>query len=266
VSPADYLTCRFCGVAFERPRKPGHPPAYCSNECRREQHRARSLANYYAHVEARRAYAKEWTRQNPERARERPSAQPKARRERYAEKRGGDMRQYVCAVCDVEFERPHKPGRPPTVCSSECAAERNRRKAKQYARDNPLRVAARPSSATGYRKERNAAYYETNREREIQRSLAYARDAGRDAKRAQDARRRALKRGSALPGELFTLDDIFDRDRGICHLCGQAVDRHRNATMDHVIPITRGGPHTLANVKLAHRGCNTRKGNRILAA
>jgi len=82
------------------------------------------------------------------------------------------------------------------------------------------------------------------------------------AKAAHDAKYRALKRGS-IGAEKFTLDEIFERDNQTCYLCGKAVTR-RDATMDHVIPITKGGPHTRANVKLAHRGCNARKSDRIL--
>lgn len=44
----------------------------------------------------------------------------------------------------------------------------------------------------------------------------------------------------------------------ICWLCGYpGAD-----TADHVVPITRGGDHSLANLKPAHNRCNNRKGNR----
>ena len=38
------------------------------------------------------------------------------------------------------------------------------------------------------------------------------------------------------------------------------------ATLDHVVPIARGGGHTRANVQAAHLGCNLKKGNRELTA
>lgn len=180
------------------------------------------------------------------------------------ERKGGDVRQFVCVVCDLEFERKRKPGRPPTVCSPECRAEDNRRRAKGWYHQNPERAAAQPSRDPKHRKVTYAAWYAANREREIQRCLAYARGPGRDRKRATDAARFALTRG-APNAERFTLDEIFERDGGVCHLCPLPVER-RDATMDHVIPVTKGGPHTRANVKLAHRSCNTRKGNRLLAA
>jgi 5-methylcytosine-specific restriction endonuclease McrA len=34
------------------------------------------------------------------------------------------------------------------------------------------------------------------------------------------------------------------------------------ATIDHIVPLAAGGDDTKANVQLAHRRCNTRKGAR----
>jgi 5-methylcytosine-specific restriction endonuclease McrA len=30
-------------------------------------------------------------------------------------------------------------------------------------------------------------------------------------------------------------------------------------TLDHIVPVSRGGAHTAANVQLAHSACNRRK-------
>jgi 5-methylcytosine-specific restriction endonuclease McrA len=61
---------------------------------------------------------------------------------------------------------------------------------------------------------------------------------------------------------------LGDRDGWVCWLCGGAVDRRAGPTeplapsVDHVIPTSLDGPHTAANVRLAHFACNTRRGNR----
>jgi 5-methylcytosine-specific restriction endonuclease McrA len=34
--------------------------------------------------------------------------------------------------------------------------------------------------------------------------------------------------------------------------------------MDHIVPISKGGTHTLDNVQMAHRFCNLSKGNRSI--
>lgn len=84
----------------------------------------------------------------------------------------------------------------------------------------------------------------------------------RKAQRANDghARRRARKADATI--EHFTRQEIIDRDKSTCHLCGKhcdPIDIH----LDHVIPLSRGGDHSRENVKVACSQCNMRKGARI---
>lgn len=77
---------------------------------------------------------------------------------------------------------------------------------------------------------------------------------------------KAIRRTHAKSGERFSAREIFERDRWRCGLCGQGIDRHlrspheRCATIDHIVPIARGGQHERRNVQAAHRECNWRKG------
>ncbi|MBO8140605.1 MAG: HNH endonuclease [Firmicutes bacterium] len=48
-----------------------------------------------------------------------------------------------------------------------------------------------------------------------------------------------------------------------CGLCGGPISAVEEATQDHVIPVSQGGPDALANVQLAHRSCNELKGNAL---
>lgn len=64
---------------------------------------------------------------------------------------------------------------------------------------------------------------------------------------------------------------IILRTQEICGICGQPVDKTiKNpdpmaATVDHIIPISRGGhPSALENLQLAHRWCNRQKSNKLL--
>jgi len=56
-----------------------------------------------------------------------------------------------------------------------------------------------------------------------------------------------------------------------CHLCGGAIDYSldwrdpQSFVVDHIIPLSKGGPDTLANKAAAHRECNSRKRSRIIA-
>ena len=63
----------------------------------------------------------------------------------------------------------------------------------------------------------------------------------------------------------ITIYKLIERDGERCYLCGENVlfslDRYdlRYPTIEHVIPISRGGTHSWDNVKVACRDCNLRK-------
>jgi len=59
----------------------------------------------------------------------------------------------------------------------------------------------------------------------------------------------------------FTRRNIFYRDRNRCQYCGR-VFAQRELNLDHVVPLSRGGGSSWANVVCACILCNTRKGNR----
>ena len=94
-----------------------------------------------------------------------------------------------------------------------------------------------------------------------------ARTVYTEAKRSADQRRRALRAGATV--EKFESIEVFERDGWICGLCAQSVDRAlswphpQSASLDHVLPLSRGGPHSKANTQLAHLSCNLIKGARI---
>lgn len=86
-----------------------------------------------------------------------------------------------------------------------------------------------------------------------------------DARRDAYHRRRALKANTST-GRPVRLAEIRERDGNRCHLCGDRVSAKvwphpLSASLDHVIPLSRGGIHDPDNVRLAHLRCNVEKGN-----
>jgi hypothetical protein len=55
---------------------------------------------------------------------------------------------------------------------------------------------------------------------------------------------------------------IIERDGGRCHLCG-AYPEGRALTIDHVMPLARGGTHTSENLRVACLSCNCSKRDRV---
>jgi hypothetical protein len=62
---------------------------------------------------------------------------------------------------------------------------------------------------------------------------------------------------------------LIERDGPACWICGGEVDLDVAATapgaptVDHVVPRARGGSSDPANLRLAHRRCNGRRGSRL---
>lgn len=80
---------------------------------------------------------------------------------------------------------------------------------------------------------------------------------------------RAFIRGATA--EKFDPLEIFDRDGWRCGLCGTSTPKSKRGTydakapeLDHIIPISAGGPHTRMNVQCACRACNMAKGSKPL--
>lgn len=77
--------------------------------------------------------------------------------------------------------------------------------------------------------------------------------------RAKAHRRRALKRGA--PG-ICTADDIqrlLATQKGRCYYCGEK----RKLTVDHVVPLSRGGSNEPSNLVLACKHCNSSKCDKL---
>ena len=87
-------------------------------------------------------------------------------------------------------------------------------------------------------------------------------DRWRLIKANSDNKRRLAK---AAYFEKVDLAAIEKRDKMICHLCGKKVARHQ-LTFDHLIPLSKDGPHVAWNLAVAHRRCNSQKSNRFITA
>lgn len=71
--------------------------------------------------------------------------------------------------------------------------------------------------------------------------------------------------------EYFSREQVFDRDEWTCHICAEAISPElkyphpMSASLDHVVPVSRGGAHTLENAAASHFRCNIRKSDRMPA-
>lgn len=88
--------------------------------------------------------------------------------------------------------------------------------------------------------------------------------------------KRIRKIANALVDRNIDLKQLFKRDGGLCSICGKECRWDDSEVMDdgtfiafkdypsidHIVPLSKGGKHEWSNVQLACRSCNSKKGAR----
>lgn len=137
---------------------------------------------------------------------------------------------------------------------------------KRY-RDNARNVERDRISSRNWRRanpEKTKQYYEMHHKPNSARysKTFYSSDRGKTIKRNSD-----LKRQLRTTDQYVEHIDAFvvtEMDDGMCQICYQDIDLNSGElTVDHIIPLSKGGVHAYYNVQLAHRGCNSKKGAMI---
>lgn len=98
----------------------------------------------------------------------------------------------------------------------------------------------------------------------------------RSRRNASNRLREARAKANGKIDWTINLQGLIERDRYRCALCGELIDINDYSvrggafiagdnypSIDHIIPLSRGGAHSWKNVQLAHFRCNTLKGNAI---
>ena len=106
-----------------------------------------------------------------------------------------------------------------------------------------------------YKRRWNAAHPEANRAR-VRRWQTANPERANFSKRAGVMRRRARIAGARI--SKADLRAVMQRDGMICHLCSLPVTRP-DLSFDHLIPLSRGGPHVTDNLAVAHASSNRRR-------
>lgn len=103
------------------------------------------------------------------------------------------------------------------------------------------------------KREKSREWYEDNRDRK------------RETNRESQRKRRALAREVSID-ECMSDREVFERDEWMCRLCGEATEGKYpdplSPSIDHIVPIARGGDHASSNLQTAHLVCNKKKGAR----
>lgn len=88
-------------------------------------------------------------------------------------------------------------------------------------------------------------------------------------RRARDRVKTVRRQSLTVKPSRLSCDEVAERDGFVCHICKGLVDMSLprvggfGATVDHVIPLSKGGSDYAENLRLAHWICNIKKGDKV---
>lgn len=164
---------------------------------------------------------------------------------------------FVCTVCGIEFRYGDVWMK--KFCSTDCL---NKHKEQLESERNKERICEECGSSFTMKGSKRKSYCSEQ-----------------CCKRNQN-RRKELKNKfkNAKIDYSISLEKLYERDNGVCYICGEMCDWEdygvrdcgtiicgdRYPSIEHIVPASRGGSHTWDNVALAHRRCNTMKSNHLI--
>jgi hypothetical protein len=164
-------------------------------------------------------------------------------------------RNRVCLICGNNYM-----GNP----ASKCCSDDCRRK---YANNNAKVRASSTYSSTTFKCKWCGSDYTTKYGDRGKRSFCSDICLHRHGSKTNKYKRRLKTKQTKQ--ESFSIRSVYERDRWVCQICGKKVNKNRLypdrmcASLDHIIPLSKGGPHTYNNVQLAHLACNVSKSNKL---
>lgn len=213
-------SCAGCGVPIEQGERSRNPKKWCSQSCRVKTHRDNDPIYRY-------------------KLRDRSAAAVRAK--------NAAMPDVECGHCGEVTPRT-KTGRPKKYCSKRCERSASYRRRLLTAPECSEEGCSRPMVSKGLCSGHYAALWRTSNP---------------DKHTAKNLRYRAQKRHEGA--ESFCRIEVMELSDWTCHLCGESIDRDcpypdpLYGTVDHVVPLSKGGTHTLDNVSAAHHICNSTK-------
>ena len=273
-------TCECCGRQYW---KTNGQSKYCSEACKTEMAKQRYQNNKEERLEYAKKYREELKKKNPN-----------YERDRWREIRGTVEYERECEICGTAFSttRPQK-----VTCSTECSKKRKNKKRhermtkadrhKHYVRTRYGSEEARQAYLKEVEAKKEQARQQRAKEKEARKISGTCCVCGEPFETFNPAQKTCSKKCSRkyanakkdrrIPKEQridkdITLEALYRRDSGVCYLCGKKCDWNDKAgnvvgplypSIDHVVPVSKGGFHSWDNVLLAHFECNVTKSDTL---
>lgn len=118
----------------------------------------------------------------------------------------------------------------------------------------------------------NVAWYHADKKRTRDRIAAWKK-ANPEADRVRRIKGHQSRRARVLQARVGPVDLnlLWIRQCAICAICDSRIDRSlahpdpMSRSLDHIVPLAKGGTHEQSNLAWTHLVCNLRKGTRLTA-
>lgn len=181
-----------------------------------------------------------------------------------------------CVYCSKKFKSTTQL----VYCSDKCRDNNSKTQSKQYYLSNKDKlIQKRKSNFVSVEKEcvECGNVFETKYGTK-RKKFCSDKCAKRYKNRKASINRRVQIRENGSIDYNLSLTKLIKKDKGNCKICGCKVDvkdyvktkeGHFIAginypSIDHILPVSKGGTHTWSNVQLAHRGCNSMKSDNVI--
>lgn len=164
------------------------------------------------------------------------------------------MLSYICRACDSEKRRQYRQSDP----------ERARRQRRRYYKANRESVIEKQKRYAEANAEKVDAYQKQYRDEHQEDRKSYMQEywpehyaANRHKYIEKRKQRSALIQGHGKGFRKSDIRQMYEQQKGRCYWCEEELNG--SYEIDHIIPLSKGGPHHLGNVCCACFSCNRSK-------
>ena len=170
----------------------------------------------------------------------------------YSDKRSKDGLYSSCKTCFANVKQLWRTKNTETIAlKSKGYRLKNKEKRAKY---NKLWADKNP--------EKNYLIFKRSREKHADRIVAWKKsEKGKFLICYYAQKRRRLLQGSFSFKEW---EELLKNCKYICGMCNKKFTNENPATIDHIIPVSKGGLNVIENIQPLHGVCNSRKGQKII--
>lgn len=117
-----------------------------------------------------------------------------------------------------------------------------------------------------YIKNKSKDWYCNNKQIAIERQRRYNQTAKGRISRSNSTHKRRMLKKNTTPKDKITVDQwetIIKSQNNKCAMCGVRFTKTTKPTIDHIVPLDKGGEHSAYNIQSLCKSCNSKKHTKL---